>query len=452
MKAGCGPEELRLVLSGLGRQFPTVEGLTQKLAEIAEFATAIGGPAARDYFRALGETKAVAELTDERVLAFARSVDPHTAEWYFWAIWGTKAVPELTNERVLRSVAFFRSIDSPATVEYFVAIRETKAARELTNERVLAFAESIGSDAAVEYFGAFWETRAVAELTDERLLTFARSVGNDAAKEYFTALRETKAVTELTDERVLAFAESLGGRAAEDYFRAIRQTNSPAALTAESVLLFAESIGRGPARVYFRVLGSTKAVPELTGAGVLRASGVIRSIGPDAALDYFLAIGQTKVVPPASAPAEGGAAPTEAVTVPMLTLLDLPTYDRLRSLALLGLSAVFWWSAWQFTSFSLGAFHGVGGLSTLAGLWLGLLVGAYLLLGVIAERSSQEFLRRRRRLLNEHGIPWHDCLASDRSCELCWSARDTHEDRRYDYGAFCRCPVCAGLASRSAAG
>jgi len=442
VKAGCGPDELDLIVSYLAKAFPTGDEGSQKLSEIAEFATSIGIPAARDYFRAIEETKAVAELTDERVLAFARSVDRHTAEWYFWAVWGTKAVQELTNERVLKAVKFFRSIDSPATVEYFLAIRETKAAAELTRERVLNFAESIGSDAAVEYFGAFWETKAVAELTDERVLQFALSVGSDAAKEYFLAIRETKAVAELTDPKVLSLANSMGGRVAGDYFRAIRETRAAAALTNENVLIFAESIGRGPASEYFRVIRSTKAVTELTGEGLLRASGVIRAIGSDAALDYFLAVAARQGAPLPPEAEEGAIVPAPGETVPVLTLLNIPSYDRLKPVALLGVSGLFWWGMWQFANVSAVASQGLVNLSVVAGGWVVLLSAVYLLAGVIAERSSEEFLKCRRRLLNEHGIRWHDCFATDRRCDVCWSAGHVHEDRQYDYGRFCRCPAC----------
>ena len=441
-KAGCGPDELRLIVSWVGQEFATGDGRARKLSEVSEFARAIGTPAARDYFRAIRETQAVAELTDGRVLAFARSVDPHTAEWYFWAIWGTKAVTELTSERVLKAVEFFRSIDSPATVEYFLAIRETKAAAELTSERVLSFAESIGSDAAVEYFGAFWETKAVAELTRQQVLEFAKSIGNDAAKEYFLALRETKAVAALTDGKVLTLARSLGGRVASDYFRAIRETKAASELTNENVLIFVESIGRGPAKEYFRVIGSTKAVAELTGESLLRTSGVIRGIGSDAALDYFLAVAAMKGVPAPPGHLDGSTAPAPSVTVPVLTLLDIPHYDRYRPVAMLGMSVVFWVGMWQFASLSALLSQGFMDLSIVVSGWVVLLCAAYLLLGVLAERSSEEFLKRRRRLLNEHGIRWHDCLASERRCERCWSAGHTHQDGQYDYGAFCRCPAC----------
>lgn len=441
-RLGCGPELLRQITSCVRETFPTADRSAQKLAEIADFVAAIGGPAARDYFRAIEVTHAVAALTDGKVLAFARSVDRHTAEWYFWAIWGTKAVAELTSERLLESLEFFRSLDSSATVEYFVAIRESKAAAELTGERVLGFAESIGSEAAVEYFGAFWETGAVAKLTDERVLAFARSVGRELAKEYFLAVRETRAVAELTDDRILTFARSLGDRVAGNYFRAIRRTKAIAPLTDEGVLLFAESIGRGPANVYFEVLGSTKAVRELTREALFQASGVIRAIGSDAALDYFLAVAENKAVPSSAGDPEREVPPSDRATVPVLTLLDIPTYDRYRTVSLLGTSLFFWWYIVQTGGLSLGAFPSLLPLAVAIGAWVGLLCGTYLLSGVFAERASEQFLQRRRRLLNEHGIRWHDCLATDRRCELCWSPSHTHEDRQYDYGRFCRCPVC----------
>ena len=443
VKAGCGEDELRLITASLDPAYATEAERAKKLSEIADFATSIGAQAARDYFRAIAETQAVAELTDERVLAFARSVDRHTAEWYFWAVWGTKAVRELTSERVLKAVEFFRSIDSPATVEYFLAIRETKAAAQLTSEKVLSFAEAIGNEAAVEYFGACWETKAVAELTSERVLAFAQSVGSDAAKEFFLAVRETKAVAELTDEKVLTLTHALGGRVAEEYFRAVRETRSATELTDEGVLLFAESIGKGPARQYFQVIRSTKAVAALTRESLLRTSGVIRTIGSDAALDYFLAVATTNVVPPsAPATAEGRKAPAPGTTVPVLTLLDLPRYDRYRPVALFGMSLVFWVGVWQSANIATFAFQNFVGLSLVLGAWAGLLLSAYLLLGVVAEHSSEEFLQKRRRLLNEHGIRWHDCFATDQRCELCWGAGHTHQDRQYDYGSFCRCPAC----------
>jgi hypothetical protein len=442
VKAGCGPDELRLIVSYVGKQFASEDQRAKRLSEVAEFATAIGASAARDYFRAIRETEAVADLTDDRLLSFARSIDRHTAEWYFWAIWGTKAVQELTNERVLKAVEFFRAIDSPATVEYFLAIRETKAAAELTDERVLTFAESIGSDAAVEYFGAFWETKAVAELTSERVLDFARSIGSDAAKEYFLALRETKAVAELTDPRVLTFAGRWAGRVAGDYFHAIRETRSAARLTHENVLIFAESIGAGPAREYFRVIGSTKAVAALTDESLLGAAGVIRSIGSDAALDYFLAAASASSTPSSPGASGGGAVPASGWAVPVLTLLDIPHYDRYRPVALLGTSLLFWCGIWGFADLSTFLSQGIVDLLVVVGGWVLLLSAVYLLAGVIAERAGEEFLKSRRRLLNEHGIRWHDCLTTDRRCPACWSAGHTHQDQQYDYERFCRCPAC----------
>jgi hypothetical protein len=412
------------------------------LRHLSEFARSIGIRAARDYFRAVAETGAVRELTDDRVLSFARSVDQHTAEWYFWAIWGTKAVRELTDPRVLQAVQFFRSIDSPATIEYFLAIRETKAASELTDPKVLAFAEAIGRDAAVEYFGAFWETKAVRDLTNEKVLAFAKSMGGDAAREYFLAIRETRAVVELTNENILGFARTLGSSVAIDYFRAIRESRSPTELTDENVTLFAELIGKSAAREYFRVIGGTRKVAELTSSRLLRASGVIRAIGSDAALDYFLAVAASGVTPPLPESSARKGATTDEVSVPLLTLLDIPAYERYRPAALLGTSVLFWLGVGQFGGLSLGTSPGWVDLATILAAWGLLLGGVYLLVGVISERSSEEFLKRRRRLLNEHGIHWHDCLAGEQRCPLCWGANHTHEDLKFDYGRFCRCPAC----------
>jgi hypothetical protein len=438
LKLGCGEDELGLILTYLGENCPSREEFRVRLTEIAEFATALGGPAARDYFRAIRETKAVGALTDPRVFAFARSVDRHTAEWYFWAIWGTRAVPELTNPTFLGSAGFFRTIGSPATVEYFLAIRETKAAAELTNEGVLRFAESIGADAAVEFFGACWETKAVADLTAPRFLDFALPLGPDVNREYFLAMRETRAVRELTSDSFRSYVQSMGPRVAGEHFRAIHETRAAGALTDEGVLLFAESIGKDAAREYFRVLASTKAVGPLTGKALLEASGVIRSIGKDAALDYFLAAAASSTDPASAAPTAG----TDRQAVPVLTLLDIPTYGGYRALTMVGGTVSFWWGMWQFAGLGAGPLHGASGLLFLTGAWVGLLAAAYLLSAALAERASEQFLARRRRLLNEHGIRWHDCLDSDRQCEVCWDSHRSHADQSYDYSRFCRCPAC----------
>jgi hypothetical protein len=442
VKAGCGQDEIHLIVSHISKDSKNGDDWAKKLYDIAAFAKTIGIPAAKDYFRAIGETKAVAELTDERVFNFAKSIDPHTAEWYFWTIWGTKAVAELTADRVLKSAEFFKAIDGLATVEYFLAIRETKAAAELTDEKVLNFAKSIGSDAAVDYFGAFWETRAVAKLTEERILDFARSIGSDAAREYFRAIRETKAVEELTSERVLTFAKTIGNIAAEDCFRAIRKTKAVAELTSDNVFVFAESIGRNAAKEYFRVIESTKAVAQLTAESVLDTAGVVRAIGSDAAVDYFLAIGESKVEDSSAGMAKDASSPTHEATVQILSTLDIPTYNGHRVLGLLGLSAFFWFYVFQYAGLGIGVSRGLLDLAIVAGVWACMLYIANFLLGTIAQRSIEQFVQRRRRLLNEHGIPWHDCLAGDKQCRYCWSTGHSHADDRYDYGRFCRCLAC----------
>lgn len=441
-KAGCERETFARIASYVRETFPGPEERGRKLSEIGSFVSAIGRGAARDYFRAIKETGAIAELTDPKLLTFARSVDPHTAEWYFWAIWGTKAVRELTDERVLNAVDFFRSIEGSATVEYFLSIRETKAAARLTDPKVLEFARSIGSDAAVEYFGAFWETNAIDALTSERVLSFARSLKGDAAKEYFLAIRETKAVSDLTDDRVLGFVRSVGPRVAEEYFRAIHESGSAEVLTSDRVTVFAEVIGRACAREYFRVIGSTKKVAELTSEGLLRGSAVIRAIGSDAALDYFLAVASADVVPAPTEPRREAISPPTETLVPILTLLDIPNYKWLRPTAMFGATALFWWGVSLAGSLALATSHSLVGLLVVAAAWGLLLWAAYLLAGTIAERSTGEFLRQRRRLLNEHGIRWHDCLSGDQRCSLCWNSTHTHEDDRFDYGRFCRCPAC----------
>ena len=439
-RAGAGEEELRLLTAFADQEGDAGVPRAATLTKVAEFVAAIGVAAAHDYFRAIAETRAVAELTDPRVLEFARSVDRHTAEWYFWAIWGTGAVRELTSETVLAARDFFGSMDSPATVEYFLAIRETKAAGPLTDRRVLDAARALGSDAAVEFFGACWETGAVQELTAPAVLALAEELGGEAAREYFRTIRETGAVAALTGLSVLGFARSAGSRVAQEYFRAVRTTKAVEALTGEHVLLFAELIGKGPVREYFRAISSTKAVSALTSEGVLRTSGVIRSIGREAALDYFLAVAEAKVAPPP--PPTGGRGDAGPSPVPVLTLLDLPSYDRYRSAGLLGVSAAFWLGAWRWGGSPLGVAGGLPALLVACAAWLGLLLGVHLLLGAIAERSTEEFVRRRRQLLNEHGIRWHNCAETDPRCELCWSPAHTHEDGRFDDGRFCRCPAC----------
>ena len=433
-KAGCDPDVLALLMSHAGGASSSDEDRARKLSELAEFVTAIGAPAARDYFRAIQETRAVAELTDEKVLSFARSVDRHTAEWYFWAMWGTRSVHDLTRETFLGSTEFFRTIDSQATVEFFLAIRETKEVERLTRPAILEFVRSIGNDAAVEFLGALWETKAVPELTSNAVVEFANVVGRDAAREYFLAIRETKAVRELTEANVLDVIRTLGSEVAEGFFRSIRATNAARELTDNRVLAFAEAIGKDCAQEYFRVVTSTKKVTELTSERVLRASGVIRNIGSDAAIDYLLAAASSEAtVGPPAAPGSG--------TVPVLTLLDIPRYDRLRPVALLGVSVPFWLGAWQAGSV-VGGSAGFGSLALALGGWLALLGIVYLLTGALAERSTEQFLKRRRRLLNEHGIRWHDCFAGDRRCELCWTADHRHQDSRFDYGPTCRCPAC----------
>jgi hypothetical protein len=437
-KAGCGKEALDLIVAETcGGDDPA-----KKLYELATFAKTIGAPAAKDYFRAIAETGAVAELTDQKVLNFATSVDNHTAEWYFWAIWGTKKVTELTDERVLRSADFFKTIDSQATVEYFLAIRETKAAAELTEDRVVNFARSIGSEAAADYFGALWETQAVPALTSDRILNFATSLGNDAARDYFRAIRETKSAAELTEQRVLEFAKVIGKDAAGDCFRAVRNTKAVKELTNDNVFVFAESIGKKAAREYFRVIERTKAVAQLTAESVLDTSGVVRSIGSDAAVDYFLAIADMGAVSAATAVGEQGAVPTHEDAIQVLSTVDIPTYNGQRAVGLLGMSVFFWFAMWQYANLTIGASQGLIIIVVAIAAWAAVLYVGNMVLGTIAERSVDQFVERRRRLLNEHGIPWHDCLAGDQKCRYCWSEGHHHNDDRYDYGRFCRCLAC----------
>jgi hypothetical protein len=294
----------------------------------------------------------------------------------------------------------------------------------------------------VEYFGACWETKAVPALTNERVLDFARFLGGDGAKEYFQAIRETKAVDALTDPKLFQSVTALGALVAHDFFRAIRVTRSVSALTDDRVLVFAESIGRGTAAEYFRVVGSTKAVGALTSEKLFQTSGIIRSIGRDAALDYFLATANLK-----SAPSTGPSETRDPVAgadtaVPVLTLLDIPTYAGYRYAGLLAVSSIFWTYIWQFSGFGIGSVSGPLGIGVLIAAWAVVLVGAYLVSGSIAERSTREFLQRRRRLLNEHGIRWHDCRASDSRCPVCWTTERTHADLKFDYERFCRCTAC----------
>jgi len=442
VKSGCDSETLHRIVSYVKGAPLSPEARSEKLAELASFTRQVGTRAAQDYFRAIRVTGAVAELTDSRVLAFGRSVSPHTAEWYFWALWGTRAVRELTDPRVLDSIDFFRSIEGSATVEYFLAIRETGAAGRLTQPNVMAFAQAIGADAAVEYFGSFWETNAVDLLTSEKVLEGARSLKGDSAKEYFQAIRETKAVAELTDPRVLGFADLLGNHAAEEFFRAVRATRAAQQLTSDRVTVFAEVIGKSCAEEYFRVITSTKKVAELTSERLLRASSVIRAIGSDAALDYFLAVAATGVVPTPGEATNAREAGSADTSVPVLTLLDVPKYRRYRPIAWVGASAAFWWGVWQWGVASLASSQGQVNLVAAVGAWATLLCAVHLLAGVIADRSSEEFVRRRRRLLNEHGIHWHDCLAGNRQCPRCWDPAHTHRDDHFDYGRFCRCTAC----------
>lgn len=442
VRTGCGPDELALIVSRIEAESPDESVRSDRLREIAAFVSAIGRRAARDFFRAIRESGAVDRLLAPDVLEFGRSVDAHTAEWYFWALWGTRSVAELTEPSFLRDVDFFRSVGEPAVVEYFVAMRETRAVRELTDPRVREMARSIGPDAAVEYFGSLWETKCVDELTGRTVLDFARSLGGETAKEYFLAIRETRDVASLTDLRVLLFAEREGPRIAEEYFRAIRETRAAQPLTGEAVRLFAESIGKPSALAYFRAVGSTRAIRELTDGALLEMAGVVRSIGSDAALDYFLAAADRSSRPSGEAPAAGAPKSLADGGVPVLTLLDIPTYLGYRIASLAAVTACFWSSL--FVAVPLGS----GGdpvplelVGAVAG-WAALLTASFFLVGKMAERSGEEFLNRRRRLLNEHGIRWHDCGTTDRRCPLCWRADHTHADGRFDYQRFCRCPAC----------
>ena len=442
-RAGLNSEEVRLFVDHLRTRFPLEEEQASHLSAIAEFLTAIGRRAAKDYVRAVRETGAFDRLTSPEVLEFARSVDPHTAEWYFWAMWGTRAVSELTAEPFLRESEFFRAIGGPAVVEYFVALRETGAVQALTDPALLAFARELGPDAAVEFFGSLWETKEVPALIDARVRAFALSLDLDSAKEYFLAVRESRNVRALTDMRVMLFVEGEGRKVALDYFRALRRTRAVERLTDEPVRLFAESIGRPCARAYFQVLASTRATSELTSESFLRMAGVIRSIGPDAAIDYFLAAAAR---PEAESVAvdrtEKGPSATGDGGVPVLTLLDIPTYVGYRAAALVGITALFWGAFWWAAPAAYGLSSLLlvvsGGLAA----WAVLLAAIYLLVGRIAERSAAEFLHRRRRLLNEHGIRWHDCGTTDRRCPLCWRPDHTHADGRFDCERFCRCPAC----------
>lgn len=442
VRAGCGPEELSLIVARVESEYRDEQAREDRICEIAGFVSAIGRRAARDYFRAIRDTRATDRLLSPEVLEFARSVDPHTAEWFFWAVWGTGSLAELTDPRFLRDTEFFRSIGEPAVVEYFVALRETKAAVQLTDPRVREMARAIGPDASVEYFGSLWETQAVDVLTDDRVLDFARSLDGDTAKEYFLAVRETRAVASLTDQRVLLFAEREGPRVVRDYFRAIRMTRAATTLTDEPVRLFAESIGKPAALEYFRALGSTRAVDELTDEALLGMAGVIRSIGSDAALDYFLAAAARKDEPARVPTGPHGGTSGGDGGVPVLTLLDIPTYRGYRAAALAGVSGFFW------ASYLAVARGGTGGASLpleVAGAlaaWAIVAVACFFLVDRMAGRSAEEFLKRRRRLLNEHGIRWHDCGATDQRCPLCWKADHTHADGRFDYQRFCRCPAC----------
>jgi len=442
ISAGCEPETLRRIVAHLSEAIPLPAERVGRLLELATFVKAIGHRAARDYFRAVEETRAVALLTDPAVLDFARSVDPHTAEWYFWAMWGTKAVRELTDPDFLAAGGFFRAMDGSAIVEYFLAIRETKAAAKLTDPRVLAFARSIGSDAAVEYFGSLWEMGDVTGLTSATVLSLATWMDGNTAKEYFAAIRETRAFPQLAGEGVLGLARLLGGRVAEEYFRAIRTTRCAAELTSDSVTVFAEVIGRDCASEYFRVITGTRKVAELTSERLLRASSVIRRIGSDAALDYFLAVAATNVVQTPTGPTGEREPSPEESGVPVLTLLDIPKYERYRPVALVGASALFWGCVWQAGAVTLSTTQGYVYLLGALCAWVAVLWGTHLFSGVVAERSAEQFVRERRRLLNESGIRWHDCLAGDRKCPLCWGASPTHRDERFDYGRFCRCPAC----------
>ena len=431
-RLGCGPDELKLLEGHLVRTGASPEERREYLASLAAFARSLGPSAARDYFRAIATTGKVDVLTAPRLLDFASAVGAHTAEWFFWAIWGTGAVGDLTDDRVLSAVRFFRSIDSPATVEYFLALRETKETAALTSPRVLDFVRTVGSDAAVEFFGACWETRAVGELTASRLLEALAGLGSETTRQFYRAVRATREVDRLGSDGVLDLARLLGPSATESWFRSIAETKDAVTLTDPNVMLYAELIGRETARAYFRVVASSGAVGPLTTPGLLATSGVIRSIGKDAAVDYFLAVAAGEVVPSAARPSEE--------EVPLVTLLDLPSYRPQTAAGLAAISAAFWGATWRTAPASVG--HSPFGWVVVGAIWVAVVAASYVLIRAIAGRAAEQFVARRRRLLNEHGIRWHDCLAGDRQCELCWTPAQTHQDQRFDYGRFCRCTAC----------
>ena len=295
----CDKGTLTLIYTYLEGEHLSESQENTKLSQIVSFAKSIGSDAARWYFRAIGDTKAVAELTDERVFEaseFAKSLGSDAAYGYFWAIGNTKAVAELTDERIL---TFAKSLGSAAAYWYFQAIGNTKAVTELTGERVLTFAKSLGSETASTYFWAIGGTKAVTELTDKRVLAFAKSLGSDVARWYFKAISNTEAVAELTDKRVLRaseFVKSIGSDAAYGYFKTIGGTKAVTELTDKRVLTFAKSLGSDAACEYFRAIGDTKAVTELTDKRIFGASEFVKSIGSDAAYGYFRAIGNTEAV------------------------------------------------------------------------------------------------------------------------------------------------------------
>ncbi len=163
----CGENTQRLIASFLDKSYKADAERADKLAWILSFAKSIGQDAADWYFTAISETKAVAELTDERVLSFAKSIGRDAVYQYFWVIGETKAVAELTDERVL---SFAKSIDPDAAYQYFRAIRNTKAVAELTDEQVLSFAKSSGAEAVREYFKRMVALDAVDEFTDPAFL------------------------------------------------------------------------------------------------------------------------------------------------------------------------------------------------------------------------------------------------------------------------------------------
>ncbi len=122
-----------------------VKELTSK--EVLKFAEEMESNAARGLFYAIGSNnKAIDKIISKRVLKFAEEIGSDPAWEFFQEIGSTKAVDELTSDRVLSTKEFVKKIGSEAARGFFAAIGKTKAVKEFTSPSFLAWGLELNKD------------------------------------------------------------------------------------------------------------------------------------------------------------------------------------------------------------------------------------------------------------------------------------------------------------------